>query len=65
VSELAWPDPKIAVLQQEYSVSFKVNYEQVNWPLWLYVVGDPLAVLWRQMSFFTPFWYLKGDDDDY
>jgi|HubBroStandDraft_3_1064219.scaffolds.fasta_scaffold322168_2 hypothetical protein len=54
--------PGVAVLQEKYSVSMTFELIDIS-PLLLYFIGDPLAVLWWQMSQITPFWYLKGDDE--
>jgi hypothetical protein len=58
--DLAWPE--VAVLQDEYSVSFAVTIVDMK-PL-LVAIGDPLAVLWWQMGKINPHWYLQGGDDD-
>jgi hypothetical protein len=57
--DLAWPE--VAVLQDEYSVSFAVTIVDMK-PL-LVAIGDPLAVLWWQMGkLYRSHWYL-GDGE--
>jgi hypothetical protein len=60
--DLAWPEAKIAALQDEYSVSFTFTIVDIR--PWLVAIGDPLAVLWLEMGkLYRSHWYLGGDDD--
>ena len=58
-TDLAWPGSEIAVLQDKYSVSFTVDINYLSPMIWVFL-GDPLAVLWWEMSKINPHWYL-GD----
>jgi hypothetical protein len=60
---LAWGDD-VRHLQDFHRISFTVDVTAANIPLILYVLGDPLAVLWWQMGqLYNGFWYLRGRDD--
>lgn len=70
-TDLAFPGSHIAVLQgttryykvlqDSYSVSFTVNLDYLS-PMMLAFTGDPLAVLWYDMSKINPHWYLGEQD---
>jgi hypothetical protein len=60
---LAWSDPKVAVLQDEYTVSFTVDFAYGFDPVVLLaILGHPLAVLWWEMRKINSHWYLQGED---
>jgi hypothetical protein len=54
----AWEPKVVGPLQESYSVSFTFSVEECSKPLLLMLFGDPLAVLWWEMSaLYRPFWW--------
>ena len=59
-----WPGDtgQVAVLQDRYSVTIKFDIIDLN-PAAAAMLFGPLWLLAWQFSGYTPFWYLKGEDD--
>jgi hypothetical protein len=50
------------IIQTQRSITIPIVVEDIDMPLWMYLTGGPLAVLWWQASsFIDPHWYLHGN----
>ena len=65
-AELAFAsDPRVAVLQDHYSVTMKFRIEHLDRAVFAALFGDPLTVMlwWDMATLYRPFWFLERTEN--